>query len=125
MHGIRRAVVRTVAVLALVVVLAGCAAAANPVVNPPGQHVAGFWPGLWQGLICPFTLIISWFSDRVGVYDVHNNGGWYDFGFVLGASLIFGGGPGSRAARRSNRRSQRADRQRADRQRADRQPDGE
>jgi hypothetical protein len=84
----------------VVVGLAGCAASANPVPNPPGQHVAGFWLGLWQGFICPITLIISWFSDSVGIYDVHNSGGWYDFGFVLGASIFFGSGPGSRAARR-------------------------
>jgi len=30
----------------------------------------------------------------VGVYEVHNNGGWYDFGFVLGLSMIFGGSGG-------------------------------
>ena len=104
----RRAAVLIVLTLIAVAGLAGCAASANPVVNPPGQHVAGFWLGLWQGFICPFTLIISWFSDSVGVYDVHNNGGWYDFGFVLGASMILGGGPGSGAARRRRRSRARA-----------------
>ena len=26
------------------------------------------------------------------MYAVNNNGGWYDFGFVLGAGILFGGG---------------------------------
>jgi hypothetical protein len=31
------------------------------------------------------------------MYGVNNNGGWYDFGFVIGAGIIFGGG--SRASK--------------------------
>jgi hypothetical protein len=104
MRQARRVVARIAALLIVVVALAGCAAAANPVVNPPGQHVAGFWLGLWHGLILPITLIVSWFSDHVGIYDVHNDGGWYDFGFVLGVSIIFGGSHGGRSARRAQRR---------------------
>jgi hypothetical protein len=94
----------TVAATVLIVfVLAGCAAAANSVTTPPGGHVAGFWLGLWHGFICPITLIVSWFSDSIGIYDVHNNGGWYDFGFVLGASIFFGSTRGPSAARRRRR----------------------
>jgi len=26
------------------------------------------------------------------MYAVNNNGGWYDFGFVWGAGILFGGG---------------------------------
>jgi hypothetical protein len=100
-----RPVGRYAVVVVLVLALAACAAPVNGVPNPPGQHVAGFWYGLWQGFICPITLIISWFSDSVGIYDVHNNGGWYDTGFVLGASIFFGSGPGSGAARRRRRKS--------------------
>lgn len=80
--------------------LAGCAAGANPLAG--GGAPAGFWLGLWHGFIAPFTLIVSFFNDQVGIYEVHNNGGWYNFGFVFGASLFFGGGggAGARAARR-------------------------
>ena len=53
---------------------------------------AGFWSGLWPGVISPVTFIISLFSDNVNVYDVYNSGNWYDFGFMFGVSLIFGGG---------------------------------
>lgn len=44
----------------------------------------GFWYGLWHGLIIVVSWIVSLFSDDVAVYAIYNNGGWYDFGFVLG-----------------------------------------
>ena len=56
----------------------------------------GFWYGLWHGFITPFSFIISLFMDDVAVYAVNNNGNWYNFGFVLGAMIIFGGS-GNRA----------------------------
>jgi hypothetical protein len=57
-----------------------------------GGDVAGFWLGLWHGIIAPITFIISLFTDRVTLYEIHNNGNWYNFGFVLGAGILFGGG---------------------------------
>jgi hypothetical protein len=35
---------------------------------------------------------VSLFSKNVNVYEVHNNGSWYNFGFVLGAGLFLSGG---------------------------------
>lgn len=55
------------------------------------QQAAGFWMGLWHGFISFFTFIISLFNDNVGIYEVNNNGGWYNFGFILGVSIFFGG----------------------------------
>jgi hypothetical protein len=55
-------------------------------------EVAGFWLGVWHGLIAPITFIVSIFSDKVSLYEVHNSGGWYNFGFVLGAGLFLSGG---------------------------------
>ena len=77
----------------IALLLSACAAGANPNVDvaPPDGDVAGFWMGLWHGLIVPITFIISLFSDTVNIYEVHNNGNWYDFGFVLGLSMSFGG----------------------------------
>jgi len=82
-----------IAVLA-VFLLAGCAAGTNPTVDvlDAGGKSAGFWSGLWHGLISCITFIISLFSDNVNIYEVHNSGNWYDFGFMLGVSIIFGGG---------------------------------
>ena len=80
--------------IVLVFTLSACAAGVNPSVDTPahGGDPAGFWLGLWQGFISPITFIISLFNDNVSMYEVHNNGNWYDFGFVLGAGILFGGG---------------------------------
>ncbi len=51
----------------------------------------GFWGGLWHGIITPFSFIGSLFFNDITVYAVNNNGGWYDFGFLLGVGgLGFG-----------------------------------
>ena len=86
----------------LILGVTGCTAGPNEMVNSPDEEgkIAGFWQGLWQGAISPFTFIISLFSDAVYVYEIHNNGGWYNFGFLLGASIIFGGSGGGAARRR-------------------------
>ena len=80
--------------------LSACAPGANPMENvpPEGGTVAGFWLGLWHGIIAPITFIISIFRSDVRFYEVHNNGIWYNLGFVLGAGILLGGG--SRASRR-------------------------
>jgi len=52
----------------------------------------GFLGGLWHGFIAPLSFIGSLISDSIAMYAVNNNGGWYDFGFVLGAGILFGGG---------------------------------
>jgi len=57
----------------------------------------GFLFGLWHGIIAPISFFGSLFSDNIAMYAVNNNGGWYDFGFVLGAGILFGGG--SRASK--------------------------
>jgi hypothetical protein len=90
-------------VLAFVLLLASCAPGPNDVEKTPNAKgkIAGFWLGLWQGLISPITFIISIFSKNVRIYEVHNNGFWYNFGFVIGAGLFLQGGIlGSRKARR-------------------------
>ena len=50
----------------------------------PGAEPAGFWAGLWHGLIAPITFIVSLFADGVRIYETNNRGRWYDFGFMLG-----------------------------------------
>src|SRR3990172_8226240 len=56
------------------------------------SKAAGLWAGLWHGLICIVTFIISLFTDGVGVYETNNSGSWYDFGFVLGIMISLGHG---------------------------------
>lgn len=81
------------AALLMTLLLSACAAGPNPNVDVAASNgdIAGFWMGLWHGLIAPITFVISLFSDTVSVYEVHNNGNWYDFGFVFGLSMSFGG----------------------------------
>lgn len=45
--------------------------------------IYGFWGGFWHGIILPFSWVGTLFSDEMVIYAVNNNGGWYDFGFVL------------------------------------------
>lgn len=88
----------------MILLLSACAAGVNPQVDMAGDdgEIAGFWTGLWHGIIIPFTFIISLFSETVNVYEVFNSGGWYDFGFVLGAGTFLGGSGST--AKRSRRR---------------------
>jgi hypothetical protein len=97
----KKALIAGLLILTLVI-LAGCVAGPNALVNTPNEEgrVAGFWLGLWHGIIAPITFIISLFSDKVHVYEVHNNGGWYNFGFLLGLAIVLGGGGGGAARRR-------------------------
>tara|TARA_R110002020_G_C15829421_1_gene734018 strand:- start:216 stop:497 length:282 start_codon:yes stop_codon:yes gene_type:complete len=76
--------------LLAVFLLTGCADAVQIkecVIDTP----YGFWGGLWHGIIAPFSFIGSLFSDDIAMYAVNNSGGWYNFGFVLGAGILFGG----------------------------------
>ena len=81
--------------------LSACAAGPNLLKDSPREDgsVAGFWAGLWHGMIAPITFLISLFSDSVCMYEVHNSGGWYNFGFLLGAGIIWGGGAAGAASR--------------------------
>ena len=93
----------TIAVVAAVVLLLGaCAAGGNPALDTPmagADEPAGFLRGLWHGVILPVTFVVSLFTDTVSVYEVHNSGNWYDVGYVLGISLVFGGPFGARRMR--------------------------
>jgi hypothetical protein len=100
---------RAAVVLALsAALLTACAAGANDVAGTGAQ--SGFWLGLWHGAISPITFIVSLFRDDISIYEVHNVGHWYDFGFLLGASVAFSGAArsGSAAAPSRARRRRRA-----------------
>jgi hypothetical protein len=87
-HRIRSAAIRGLPWLGLAtVVLAGCAAG-DPQFS--SKAPAGFWLGMWHGLISFGTLIIGIVNHGVKVYEVHNTGGWYDFGFLIGVTMLWG-----------------------------------
>ena len=90
-----------VLVLLLLNVLVACAPGPNQskgTANEQGS-VAGFWLGLWQGFIAPFVFVASLFKGNLSIYEVHNNGSWYNFGYLFGLACFFGG-DGSRTSRR-------------------------
>lgn len=81
---------QTVILIAVIFVMAGCADTVN-VNECISSAPYGFWSGLWHGLICPISFIGSLFSDDIAVYAMNNTGGWYDFGFLLGAGSSLDG----------------------------------
>ena len=66
-----------------------CAATQAP--DAVAAAAPGFLLGLWHGFIFPVAWVVSLFTDKVAVYAVPNNGGWYDFGYFLGI-VVFGVG---------------------------------
>jgi hypothetical protein len=97
--------------LAGVLSLSGCAADRNPLEDSAthaacctelGGTSAGFWLGIWHGTISPVTFFVSLFSSSTGVYEVHNNGGWYNLGFFLGLTSVLGGSGGAYSRTRSD-----------------------
>lgn len=76
-------------IIPLLLFLTSCAAG-NEQFTP--DSLAGFWYGLWHGVISLISMIIHIFNDNVMVYEINNTGGWYDFGFLVGVISIWGGG---------------------------------
>lgn len=99
-----RMAVKVGLLLCAMLLLAGCLAGPNDMAGRASEEgdVAGFWKGLWHGIIAPITFIISLLTDNVHFYEVHNNGNWYNLGFVLGTGILFGGGAASRRRRRND-----------------------
>lgn len=84
---------RVLLLIGLSLALYACAAGTNPATNvaDPTGLVAGFWRGVWHGLIVPVSFLVSLFNDQVQIYEVHNNGAWYNFGYLIGVHTIFAG----------------------------------
>lgn len=57
--------------------------------DPPG-----FFLGLLHGFLILFGFVGSIFTDY-RIYAFPNSGGWYDFGYLLGAMAFLGGGGAS------------------------------
>ena len=88
-------------ILLLLATLTACAPGPNALKGTANDKatVAGFWLGLWQGFISPFVFVVSLFQPGLNIYEVHNNGAWYNFGYLFGLACFFGGG-GHKTGRR-------------------------
>lgn len=88
-------VIKIVVIIFILSLLTGCADYVS--FEQAGQiDPVGFWYGLWHGMILPISWIVSLFSDSTAIYAIYNNGGWYDFGFILGCGFLASGGSYSR-----------------------------
>ena len=91
------------AFILLILLSLGCAPGPNDAIfSEHGRDIAGFWLGLWHGLISLVTFVISLFNKNVSMYEVYNNGAWYNLGFLLGVMTAFGGG--QKSAKRKKKR---------------------
>ncbi len=58
----------------------------NPSMSSTGADIL---MGIWHGIISPITLIVSFTNPNVQMYEVNNNGGPYNLGFLLGVAIVF------------------------------------
>jgi hypothetical protein len=82
-------ILKLLSIITAVLVVSSCAAG-DTQFTP--ETPAGFWWGLWHGVISVISLVVHIFNETVVVYETDNTGGWYDFGFLLGVIMIWGGG---------------------------------
>lgn len=75
-------------VLTLLMIATSCADVAQVQFTDPTEHVYGFWGGTWHGMTTGISFIGSLIWDDITIYAVHNNGAWYNFGFIGGLSLM-------------------------------------
>jgi len=80
---------KLLSVITFILLLTSCAAGNAQFTQ---ESPAGFWYGLWHGMIAVISLIIHVFNESIVVYEIDNIGGWYDLGFLLGIMCIWGGG---------------------------------
>lgn len=95
--------------VATALVASGCADAnlAQDNLELCARGLSGFWWGLWHGIVAPFSFVGSLFKPEIAIYDICNNGGWYDFGFCLGVGAFTKGGHSAATQTRRRRRKRR------------------
>lgn len=84
----------TFLILTLIVfmLLNSCTAESHDLQQCINSNPKGFWFGLWHGMISPIIFIVSLFNENIEIYESNNNGGWYNFGYIIGCGMVFGGG---------------------------------
>lgn len=92
---------------AVLLATAACAAGPGYTATATDGTLAGFWQGLWHGLISPITFVVSLFTDSVSIYEIRNSGNWYDAGFMLGISTVFSSSARSGALAQRRRQDRR------------------
>lgn len=64
---------------------------ANPLMNATDANgrTASVLLGIWHGIISPVTMVLSFVNPELQMYEVHNDGSQYNFGFLIGAAIVF------------------------------------
>ncbi len=77
-------------VIFIVINIYSCLPGPNIFENKPDdlKVISGFWEGFYHGAIAPITFVLSLFLDGIHIYEIHNNGAWYNLGFLFGADLL-------------------------------------
>jgi hypothetical protein len=75
-----------VSVLCLLV-LCSCATQPEPYIT---NNLPGFFTGLWHGWVSIFAFFGHLFDNSIKIYEFPNNGGWYEFGFMIGVGGVGG-----------------------------------
>ena len=81
---------RIVTACTIALLVSACASQIDEGVMREGGSPGFLW-GRWHGFVFPFAWIGSLFDADIAVYAVPNNGGWYDFGFFIGVTVLGGG----------------------------------
>jgi len=77
-----------IAILFIGVVITGCFPGGG---SSEADDLAGFFFGVWHGWIAPVSLVMGFFNSSISIYEIHNTGWWYDFGFYMAIISGFGG----------------------------------
>jgi hypothetical protein len=75
-------------ILTALLLLTGCLAGTDSRFD--AATPAGFFAGVWHGLLAPFTLLADLFGANVSMYEAANVGPQYDLGFLIGFMMLFG-----------------------------------
>lgn len=78
---------RVLLIFAVALLMMGCATQGLDNIG----NLPGFFKGIFHGFILLFSFIASLFTDYE-IYAYPNAGGWYNFGYLIGVLLFFGGG---------------------------------
>jgi hypothetical protein len=76
----KKVIILTLFAAAMMFTLTGCLPSS---VADEAASRAGFFWGIWHGMIAPISLIASLFNPSYSIYEANNAGFWYNLGFYL------------------------------------------
>ena len=81
-------ILKILLVLLFAILTISCADVAHVTFTNPDEHIYGFLGGTWHGMIMIPSFIGSLIWNDIAIYAVHNNGAWYNFGYVGGFFIM-------------------------------------